>query len=459
MITTAAPTRHRLGALWQAATRGRSSRAVALLAVLSGAGLVLALARQIVTAYYFGTSAELDTFLVAISAPQTVGLAFSSALVSVVVPEYVRLRDCQGMARASQMARRWARLALGLSAGAAVLLAIFPSLVIRALAPGFPLGQIALARTLLVVLAGSVVLYSLSGVSTAVVNANRCFWRPGLQAALISAMVVLSCSLLATRFGIWALAVGTLAGLGCAFALQAAQKDFRIVTRARGPSDVGRPSLAPLGLALGTAGAAGLYQPVDRWFGSRFAAGTISQLNYATSLLTVPAALLVSPLITVLLPVLSECIAGRDWPRLCRVSLAAAAYCLAVCIPAVLVLACLSSEVVRVVLGRGRFDAAAVAATARFLRILAPMLLMNAFSWGLRHLLVAARRYELLFAGELVTVGTKLVAARALLGPMGSAGLPASSVVASVAAVFVFGGLSRKALQSVRAAGPTQEAR
>ncbi len=444
LSSVAAVTSH-LRALRQQAIRSRSSRAIMLLSVLSGMGLLLAVAREAVTAYYFGASAELDAFLVALSAPQMIGTAFAAALVSTVLPEYVHLRRSQRVKAARHMARRWTKLSLMLTGGGAILLAGWAPLVVTGLAPGFVSGQTVLARALLAVLAGTIVFQGLSGVSKSVLNANRCFGRPALQGAAISALVVISCPLLAGPFGVWALVVGTVVAVAFAFALQATHQEFRAVMSCRTGEYRGRLSLGPFGVVLAATAAGSMMAPVDRWFASRLAPGVISQLNYATRLVAAPSQLLITPLVTVLLPVLSECFAGRDSSRLRRASFAGAAYCLAVCVPAVVVLTWFGSDIVRAVLGRGHFDAAAAAATGHFLRILAPAVLLNSLTWGLMQFLLAARRYDLQLGGQAARLALKVVAARLLVHTRGATGLPMSTIAASAAALPIYFALVRLA--------------
>lgn len=417
--------------------QSHGSRTTAFLGALSGIALGFALLREAAVAYYFGAAPELDAFLVAASAPRVIGATFATATVGVLVPEYIHLRDSRGRAAAAQLARRWLGLTFIVTGAAALIVAALPAPVVRAQAPGLAPRQLHLAQGLLRGLCLTALLLGMAGTTRAILNANRCFWKPAVQGGVISAAVVACCAVLAGRIGVWALVAGTLLGAACALALQVGHADLRRWAFSTGGPVVRLP-LGFFGLVLGANTANSCSPVVDRWFSSRFAPGTISQLNYATTLFQAPALLLMAPLVTFLLPRFSECVTGRDSHGLRRVASKGIVYCLVACVGPAALLASFAPDVVAVALARGKFDARDAAATATFLRILSPALLLNSLVWCLSQFLLATRRHGLLLFGQIGRLVLKTGAAALLVRSHGANALPLSTLVASAVALPIF---------------------
>ena len=66
-----------------------------LLMMISAIGMVLSFAKESIIAYFFGTSATVDAYVVAVDLPVSLFSLISMALSVVVIPNYTKLRTIE----------------------------------------------------------------------------------------------------------------------------------------------------------------------------------------------------------------------------------------------------------------------------------------------------------------------------------------------------------------------------
>jgi putative peptidoglycan lipid II flippase len=160
--------------------RRRVAVSTAIFAVATGLSRVLGLVRQVVVAYYFGTTGLINAFTVAYQLPNLVAnLAASSALQSAFVPVFSDLIEKGDRRRAWRVASSlfWLML-LGLTALTALLILVAPWIIDIFGNPGH---DRALAVGLSRVLFPLVVLLGVSGVVVGILNTHDHFTVPALS--------------------------------------------------------------------------------------------------------------------------------------------------------------------------------------------------------------------------------------------------------------------------------------
>jgi len=173
------------------------------------------LTSQVLVSRAFGTSADLDAFFAANRLTETIfNLMAGGALASAFLPTFTGFltRDDQpGAWRLASAVANLVLVALGLVSTLCWLVA--PWLVQNILAPGFEdPAQVRLTVTLLRVMLISPVIFSMSGLLMATLNAHQHFALPALAPASYRLGWIISMVVLVPRFGIHGLAWGVVLG-------------------------------------------------------------------------------------------------------------------------------------------------------------------------------------------------------------------------------------------------------
>jgi len=176
-------------------------RAALVVMFLNGIAIIAAFGREMLIAYYFGTSAELDAFLVAYSVPRFVGESLAIASVTALIPVFAKIRSEEGDGAMVSKISNIAIInftALTLFTLLYILVAPF---IIRLLAPGFEEERYNLAVKLTIYLAPTTILWGLFGVLKAVQNSFRRFTFPELARPLVSLVIITTLIVFARPYG------------------------------------------------------------------------------------------------------------------------------------------------------------------------------------------------------------------------------------------------------------------
>ncbi|MHC1789504.1 murein biosynthesis integral membrane protein MurJ [Solidesulfovibrio sp.] len=326
---------------------------------------ILALGKEMLFAYRFGVSRELDVFNVAYAFPAILAMLLGQAMVSALVPLYMSWQT-----RGPEVLRR----NLG-NLGCAVLLALLTvsllcyagSMPIMAvIGYGFPEGEQALGDCLVRLLVWLIALEGGAAILAGVLQANKNF------AALYGAQLAINLAIIVTLAffsdqGVTALAVG--------FLLGTAAKAVVMALALRGPAfplSLPRPPVLPglreFGLLAWPLVVGGLVVNsnilFDQVMSTELPPGSVSALRYAYRINDLPLQLFVVAAARAIFPFISQQAEAKDtaglrqvfWRGLlflCMVSAATTAFVLL-----------FSKEIVMVLLQRGAFGTEAVTATA-----------------------------------------------------------------------------------------------
>jgi len=394
-----------------------------------GAAKALALARV------FGSSAALDSYLLAFLAPSFLADVFCGPLVPVLVPALVEFEYREGEAKPVDLYAHvlWRSLLLA-SVAAAILAAV--AAVIATLDAGGRI-NLRLLGILTLLMTPILPLAAVANVWRAVLNSRRSFVIPALTVTLTPVVIILCILTAGTNYGVSVLAAGTsLASLAEVVVLGwgLRQAGFPILPRRRA-ADISIPEIGrEYGyLATTTAMSAGTAF-IGQAMAAALGAGSVSILNYGTRLAGVLMAIGPGALAITILPGFSSMVAARDWERMRQSLRRILSGSMAVAGVAGVLLIVFSTPIVRLTMQRGAFtsadtDAVASVQVCSLLQlpfILGTTILMRVLS------ALKANRVMLPFSGAALVVSTGLnYAWMARLGVAGIA-LAASSVQALV---------------------------
>lgn len=445
------------------------------------AGLV----RTAATANFLGVGPAADVLTVALRAPNLIqNLLGDQALSASFIPVYSRLLADGRREEAGRLAGAVLGLVLVLASAVALLGVVLARPIVTIAAPGFvvegvdPTGidRFELAVQAVRIVFPMTALLTVAAWALAVLNSHRRFLVPYLapvawNAAIIAALVLaarrgatLEGFVLAACWGgllggALQLVVqlpgvaGSLRGFRLALSLQV--EGVRTVVRAFGPSVAGR-------------GVVQLSSYFDIFLASLLASGAVAALQYAQLLYLLPIALFGTAVAAAELPELARVgtATGDTAPLVARLR-AALVQAVGLAVPATVGLMIFGGDVVSLLLGRGRFDAASARLVAVALAIAAvgivptvlSRLLQNTY-WALGDTSfpakVAALRVVvggIVAAATMFTFDRYLVTDLPLLAPLpgpsglrlGTCGLVLGSAVAALVELPVLGfGLSRR---------------
>jgi putative peptidoglycan lipid II flippase len=419
------------------ASEGQVVRALGGIAGATLVSRLLGFVRDMVVARTFGAGPVTDAFFVAFRIPNILRrLLAEGALSTAMIPvftEYASLRDRPELVRMLRAVLGLALLALTVTSALGVLGA---SSIVRVIAPGFASdpSQTSLTVFLTRVMFPYLLLVGLAAMATGVLNTHERFFAGAIGPAVLNLGMIVAVLLLARHLQppILSLAIGVLVGgvgqlLVQLPGLSASGLLVRPSRELRHPA-IARITRLLLPAVFGLA-AVQVMVFVNTLLASLLPLGSISYLYYADRVMEFPLGVFGIALASASLPVMSRQAAARDHRALADTLNFAVRLALYVSVPATVGLVMLRTPIVRVLFERGRFGPAETSATSDALAWYAVGL--AAFA-GSR--IVAQAFYALGEAGTavkwgVVSIAANVVAATAMMGPLGHAGLAGASSV------------------------------
>ncbi len=361
---------------------GHIARAAGTVMIFFVASRVAGLAREVIIGARFGTGAELDAYLAAFRLPDILfQLVAGGALASAFLPTfsgYLVRNDRVGADRLASAVTNLLFLALSSLAGLAALLA--PFLVRAVIAPGFSPEQQALTADLMRGMLLSTVVFGISGIIMAMLNAYQHFLLPALAPVVYNLAIIAGAWFLAPRWGVRGLVMGVIVGAAGHLAVQipeVARRGWRwspvLGLREAGVREVGR-LMGPRVLGLA---AVQLNFLVNTILASGLAAGSLAALNYAWLLMLLPQGIVAQAIATAAFPTFATLAARDDRVALRTVLSSTLRGVVFLAMPATVGLIILREPLIRLLLQRGAFDERSTAAVAYALTFYAAGLLAH----------------------------------------------------------------------------------
>ncbi|MGH2947463.1 MAG: murein biosynthesis integral membrane protein MurJ [Solirubrobacteraceae bacterium] len=414
----------------------------AIFSVATGLSRIAGLAREVVAASYFGTSAAMSAFTVAYQVPALVRSLFADAALSAAfVPVFTELLEHKRHREAFLMASALFGLilaVLGAITVAFVLLAgvIMPVFTGPEFGPVLDALTVGLSRVLFPI----VILLGLNGLLVGVLNAHDHFSVPAFSALVWNLVIIAALVALTPLFDgpdqLYAYAIGVVAGTAVQFAMA-----IPPLRRLGIPLGIGlewgdprirRILVLMLPVAIGL-GLINFNLLINSFFGFRVSEEAPSAIDRAFRIYMLPQGMFSVAVATVLFPTLSRFAARGDIDGLRRTGANGVRQIFLLLIPAAAATIALAEPITRLVYERGEFDADST-------RQAAEALFWFSFSlpFAGANLLLTRTFFSLqspwaptALAG--VTLVINVAVSGALYGPFGIGGVVIGSVVATAA--------------------------
>ncbi len=426
---------------------GRILTAAITVAAMTAAVKAAAMLKDIVLAHRFGTGDALDAFYVALLLPNflssTVGESFGASF----IPVYMELRETQGDDAAQRMLSSLACCALVAFLCLALALGLFGGFLLPLMGSGFDPAKIALARTLSVPLLVWLGLCGMNALWHAALNTNGQFGISAIAPILTPLLVIGTLLAFASRWGIYAVAVGSCLGgaadlILCGIALR--RLGISLVPRWHGLSPALRKVFGQLAPFLGGGLLMGSATVVDQAMAGMLTQGSVAALNYGGKLLTLPMLVGVHSLSVAVFPSLSQLSAKGDWTGMRNVLRTYGRLILLISLPLTFVLVRYSEPLVAFLFRGGSFTEQDVRLVARVQMLLSLQLPFYALGILYVRALSALKHSQILMWGTVINVTVNAVLNVVFMRMFGLPGIALStSVVYAVSCGFLWLNLER----------------
>ncbi len=290
-----------------------ASLAIGLLTLIAG---VFSLAKELVVAYKFGTSGELDAFLIAFLLPTFAVGVMANSLPSAFIPTYIDARESKGRDEACKLFYSVFLRFLGLLLLSAAVFGALLYYFIPAIYSGLSGENIILTQKLFLVMMPFLVINGLAKLFTAVLNAEEDFAFAGISPVCMPLFAVISLLIFEPIFGIHALAYGVLAGSFielCLLAVRVIKKKlFLVFHRTRCINGVRKVASQYAPMVIGMLMVASV-PLIDQSMASMLGEGHVSAYNYGSRIVYFALGLATVSLGTAVFPYFSKMSAEKDW--------------------------------------------------------------------------------------------------------------------------------------------------
>ncbi len=348
-----------------------SMRRVLSFASITAAGFLLGkfcgILVQAVVSAHFGLSSDLDAYFTAIVIPTAINnIVAGSAITAAVLPALARYLAAGKRDEFWQVASMITNVVLLISGGLTLLAILFAAPIISLQGGDLPASTQVLAASLLVIMMPTLLLGALLNMLMATLNSLDRFTAPAGIFLALNLGIIVTVVLLSPYIGVYAVAWGFLIGVG----LQVLIQIFEL--RREHPRYSWRinwhhPALREVLIAFVPITALSIVAQinfvVDRRMATSLVEGSVSALTYADSILGAFYMLGISLSIAVF-PRLSRLAAANDLENTALTVVASLRLLIFILTPLTFLLIPFAAPTIGLLLGRGRFDAAAVQMTA-----------------------------------------------------------------------------------------------
>jgi putative peptidoglycan lipid II flippase len=348
---------------WNKLTNGSINRQIFGAALTVGVGTALvkgiAVVKELVVAWKFGTGDALDAFLIALLIPAFIVNVVAGSFNAALIPTYIRVREQEGQNAAQKLFSGVTIWSLALLGIATILMMVTAPLYIPLIASGFSSEKLNLTFNLLYTISPFVLLSGIIAIWSAVLNAGERFILASLS-PILTPLISIGVLLAFSSLGSFALAAGLVGGavleiflLGVALHQQhislrpkwyGFDPHLRQVTGQFIPMLAGSFMMCSAGL-------------VDQSMAAMLSPGSVAALNYGNRVIALPITLATTALSAAVIPYFSKMVAHQDWKSIRHTLQRYLKIIFIVTVPLALVFIVLSEQIVTLLFQRGSFTA------------------------------------------------------------------------------------------------------
>jgi putative peptidoglycan lipid II flippase len=386
---------------------------------------LLGFGREIVTAHFYGTRSEMDAFLNASTIPIVLFGIFGGSLVGALVPV---LSDYASAGHDDEVTRLGSTVINALffvMAGLAAIGWLLAPILVPIVAHGFPPAEQDLEVRMVRWLMPGIIATTLSGVCTALLNANHRFVVSALVTVAANIVTIGLVISLHREFGIFALVFGSVLGFFAQLLIQIPSILRHHLYRFE--LDLRHPGLAKfwelfLPVTIGS-GAWQVNLAFDRYFASTLKAGSTAGLGYTTRLVFLPILVVAGAIGTVIFPLIAGQFATSNRVGIRRSVSLALRMVTFIVIPCAAGLISLAYPIVQTLFERGAFGPASTAFCASLVPFACVPLIAISYNVVMARACYACKEMRLATRSSFCVIAINVALSAALLHVLGARGL------------------------------------
>lgn len=320
---------------------------------------LLGLIREMVIAAFYGASALVDAYLVALTIPMALFNTVNQALSITILPLITEYDQKEGRESVLAMLNTITSFLMICILLLVLLGTICASPLISLISPGFNIETTIIAEKLTRIVMPVMIFMGLTGLATGILQSQKRFLYPALMGVACNITIIIAVCLSANTFGIYGLAFATVLGTLVQWLIQV--PDLRKVGfKYRFQLLVQHPGFRKLGLlivpVLIGAGASQINLLVDRMMASTLVEGSIAALGYASKLYTFISAVLTVAVASAVFPDLAQNAIKNNLQQFLIIVNRSIKVLLLIVIPAAVGIIILRVPIVKLIFERGAFD-------------------------------------------------------------------------------------------------------
>lgn len=332
----------------------------------NGLSKVLGFIREMVIAAFYGASALVDAYIVALTVPMMLFTIVNQALNIAVLPLVTEYQNKEGHKSVLAMVNTITTVLVIITAVLIIGAETFTPQIISVVAPGFEAKTAETAVVLTRIMVPIMLFMGLTGIAFGILQSQRRFLYPALSGVAYNLVIVVVIVISARIWGIMGLAIATLMGAISQWFIQV--PDLRRINfRYQVKMVFSHPGFKKLGVlvipVIVGAGASQINILVDRMMASGLVEGSISALGYAAKLYTFITAVLTTAVASAIFPELAGSVVANDFEKFKNIITTSIKALLLLVFPAAVGMIVLRVPIIRLAFERGAFDETATALT------------------------------------------------------------------------------------------------
>lgn len=321
---------------------------------------IVAMGKEILLASFYGTSDQMDAFVLAFTIPSYIINVAAGSLNVALIPAYIQTLQQQGQKSANQLLQQTLLLNLATLVLLSLIIGLFAQPLMQLIGYNFQANKIDLSTGLFMLLLPTVAVSSASIILAAILNAHEKFFYVSLLPAIIPISLIATVYIFGQQYGAYAIALGTLLG----YLLELLLSLFLLKrTAALIPLQIFKwhPDLKTVlnqympalsGSSLMCSAAA-----IDQIMAASLESGSLATLNYGTKLIAVITGIVTMALGTAALPYFSKLVSTAHWSEIRNNLKSAARLICLLTIPITITIIYGSELIVKILFERGKFSA------------------------------------------------------------------------------------------------------
>lgn len=344
------------------------------------AGHFLGLVKESVIANYFGVSAQVDAYTIAITIPVTIFALISVSIQSIVIPIYTDLLYNKGKEISSKYVDNLISIISVFTLLIIAVCELFASPLVHLFAPGFDNNTHDMGVSMLRICMPTILFSIIDKVLIGLLNVHKQFVRPSLSVYFLNICLIITIIFLHSTLGITAACIGQVFGsiIQVLFLLIVAKKYYRYHYSFELFDLEIKKSIKQALPVMWSISIAELCAVINRVVASFLFVGSISALGYASKINSVFISFFTAAISTIVYPFYAESIAKKDMSQFNnRINLTLSVYAFFL-LPLIVYVFCFRHEIIQLAFGRGAFGRDAVGITGSLLGCYAAGLLFMA---------------------------------------------------------------------------------